>query len=375
MRYRRFGRTNWQFSLFSLGTMRCLSSESVFAATLDRALELGINHLETARGYGNSEVFLGRYLQRQGVRERVYLTTKLVPTPDRQTMEKAIAESLERLQLNYLDCLAIHGINTREHLNWIKDPQGCMKAVFLAQEAGKIGHIGFSTHAPLEIILETINTDFFAFVNIHYYFFWQRQQPAIALAQAKDMGVFIISPADKGGNLHRPPKKLEELCAPFSPLELNYRFLLSDPRITTLSVGAAIPEELEAIINVCEEDQPLDAAEIAVFKRLETHLTDKLATDLCSQCYQCLPCPENINIPEVLRLRNLAVAYEMTDFGQYRYRMLENAGHWFPGRKANNCTECGDCLPRCPEKLPIPQLLFNTHELLNGAPQRRLWSS
>lgn len=375
MRYRRFGRTNWQFSLFSLGTMRCLSSESVLTATLDRALELGINHLETARGYGNSEVFLGRYLQRQGVREQVYLTTKLVPTPDRQTMEKAIAESLERLQLNYLDCLAIHGINTREHLNWIKDPQGCMKAVFLAQEAGKIGHIGFSTHAPLEIILETINTDFFAFVNIHYYFFWQRQQPAIALARAKDMGVFIISPADKGGGLHRPPKKLEELCAPFSPLELNYRFLLSDPRITTLSVGAAIPEELEAIINVCEEDQPLDAAEIAVFKRLETHLTDKLATDLCSQCYQCLPCPENINIPEVLRLRNLAVAYEMTDFGQYRYRMLENAGHWFPGRKANNCTECGDCLPRCPEKLPIPQLLFNTHELLKGPAQRRLWSS
>jgi hypothetical protein len=189
------------------------------------------------------------------------------------------------------------------------------------------------------------------------------------------MGVFIISPADKGGSLHRPPKKLEELCAPFSPLELNYRFLLSDPRITTLSVGAAIPEELEAIINVSERDQPLDAAEIAVFNRLEAHLTDKLATDLCSQCYQCLPCPENINIPEVLRLRNLAVAYEMTDFGQYRYRMLENAGHWFPGRKANNCTECGDCLPRCPEKLPIPQLLFNTHELLNGPPQRRLWSS
>jgi predicted aldo/keto reductase-like oxidoreductase len=150
---------------------------------------------------------------------------------------------------------------------------------------------------------------------------------------------------------------------------------LSDPRITTLSVGAAIPEELEAIINVSERDQPLDAAEIAVFNRLEAHLTDKLATDLCSQCYQCLPCPENINIPEVLRLRNLAVAYEMTDFGQYRYRMLENAGHWFPGRKANNCTECGDCLPRCPEKLPIPQLLFNTHELLKGPAQRRLWSS
>ncbi len=73
------------------------------------------------------------------------------------------------------------------------------------------------------------------------------------------------------------------------------------------------PEKVDKRLKL---DQPLDAAEIAVFKRLEAHLTDKLATDLCSQCYQCLPCPENINIPEVLRLRNLAVAYEMTDFGQ-----------------------------------------------------------
>jgi predicted aldo/keto reductase-like oxidoreductase len=250
-----------------------------------------------------------------------------------------------------------------------------MKAVFRAQEAGKIGYIGFSTHAPLEIILETINTDFFAFVNIHYYFFWQRQEAAIALAQEKDMGVFIISPADKGGRLYTPPEKLKELCAPFSPLELNYRFLLSDPRITTLSVGAAIPEELGTIVRVSEQDQPLNEAEIAVFQGLAAHLSDELGTDLCSQCYQCLPCPENINIPEVLRLRNLAIGYEMNDFGQYRYRMLENAGHWFPGRKANNCTECGDCLPRCPEKLDIPRLLFNTHELLNGAPRRRLWSS
>jgi uncharacterized protein len=375
MRYRRFGRTNLKFSVFSLGTMRCLSQESVFIATLDRAFDLGINHLETARGYGNSEVFLGRYLKNRHLRNKFYITTKLVPTPDRQAMEKAIAESLERLQLNYLDCLAIHGINTLEHLNWIKDPQGCMKAVFMAQEAGKIGHIGFSTHAPLEIILETINTDFFAFVNIHYYFFWQRQQPAIALAQTKDMGIFIISPADKGGRLYTPPEKLKELCAPFSPLELNYRFLLGDPRITTLSVGAAIPEELESIVKVSEQDQPLNEAEIEVFQRLERYLAEQLGTDLCSQCYQCLPCPENINIPEVLRLRNLAVGYKMTDFGQYRYQMLENAGHWFPGRKANNCTECGDCLPRCPEKLDIPRLLFNTHELLNGAPRRRLWLS
>jgi predicted aldo/keto reductase-like oxidoreductase len=64
----------------------------------------------------------------------------------------------------------------------------------------------------------------------------------------------------------------------------------------------------------------------------------------------------------------------MTDYAQYRYQMLENAGHWFTGNKANKCTECGDCLPRCPEVLQIPRLLLDSHQRLNGAPRRRLWS-
>lgn len=81
-----------------------------------------------------------------------------------------------------------------------------------------------------------------------------------------------------------------------------------------------------------------------------------LEGDRCSQCYECLPCPEDINIPEVLRLRNLAVSFDMVEFGKYRYKMFENAGHWFPGRKAIRCTDCGDCLPRCPENLDIPKL-------------------
>jgi len=99
-----------------------------------------------------------------------------------------------------------------------------------------------------------------------------------------------------------------------------------------------------------------------------------VATDLCRQCYQCLPCPEAINIPEILRLRNLTVAYQMQDYGQYRYGMLENAGHWFPGNKGNKCTDCGDCLPRCPEKLNIPTLLRDADQRLQGKQRRRLWS-
>ncbi len=98
-----------------------------------------------------------------------------------------------------------------------------------------------------------------------------------------------------------------------------------------------------------------------------------LERDRCSQCYECLPCPENINIPEVLRLRNLAVSFDMVEFGKYRYKMFENAGHWFPGSKAIRCTDCGDCLPRCPENLDIPQLLRDTHDRLHSEDGKRLW--
>lgn len=374
MKYRRFGKTELNLSVFSLGLMRCCDSPSQLLATVNQALSLGINHLETARGYGKSEQYLGWALQELKIpREQIIITTKFTPTIESNALKKSLDESLSRLQVDYLDCVAVHGINTWQHLDLITRKNSSFKVLQQAQAEGKIKHLGFSTHGSLELIRATIETNLFAFVNLHYYYFQQRNSSIIDLANQKDLGIFIISPADKGGLLHQPSEKLQQVCYPFSPLLLTYRFLLSDRRITTLSMGAANPQELMTPLTVANQDYPLTTKEKQIFEKIEATLTETLSTDYCRQCYQCLPCPENINIPEILRLRNLGVGLGMTDYAEYRYQMLENAGHWFWGNKGDKCTDCGECLPKCPEKLNIPRLLKDSHQRFKGVSRRRLW--
>jgi len=197
MKYRRFGKTNLYLSVFSLGTMRCLASEKDFLATIQEAIAQGVNHIETARGYGKSEIYLGKTLTQLPIsREKLYITTKLCPTAEYNQMASQIAESLNRLQLDYIDCLAIHGINTWEHLQWVTSDNGCFKAIQEAMAAGKIRHLGFSTHGSLELIRATIDSGLFAFVNLHYYYFFPRNYPIIKFVSQKDLAIFIISPAD-----------------------------------------------------------------------------------------------------------------------------------------------------------------------------------
>src|SRR5579883_424845 len=255
MLYRRFGRTELQMPVFSCGGMRYQykwqdipqwqiprEQQENLEATIRRAIELGINHIETARGYGSSEMQLGQILPKLP-REKLIVQTKVSPQPDAKEFEEIFEKSLRYLRLDYVDLLGLHGINDADLLRYSIRPGGCLDVAKKLQEQGKVRFIGFSTHASTDIILETINTNQFDYVNLHWYYINQVNWAAIEAATLRDMGVFIISPSDKGGQLYNPPQKLVDLCAPLSPMVFNDLFCLSHSQVHTLSLGAAKPQD------------------------------------------------------------------------------------------------------------------------------------
>jgi len=373
MQYRRFGKTEMKLSVFTLGLMRYMTDvPDKSAQVVRRAVELGFNHLETARAYGTSEELLGHALKFID-RSKVYITTKIRPTETYDQFMKLFEASMNKMGIDYLDNLVLHGVNNPEKLrNAVNDKQ-CWRAIRKLIDAGAVKHIGFSTHGQLPIILETINTRRFESVNLHYYYFYQVNAPAVARAAELDMGVFIISPNEKGGMLFRPPDVLRRLAAPFHPMTLNARWLLGQPQVHTLSLGAAVPSDFDTHRIAADQVGSLSDAEAAAIARWDARIPETLGKDACTVCGQCLPCPQDVNIPEILRLRNLVCAFDMRVYGEFRYNLLDGSNDWFHGLPGNRCTECGDCLPKCPENLAIPELLFDAHDSLHTGPGHRMW--
>ena len=374
MEYRRFGKTEENISVITLGGMRFkdgwnpprtyLPSDSVrnCIEITRQALALGINHIETAHGYMKSENLYGLALKELGTpRESFKMMTKGAPMTGEET-RALVEEQLDSLNLDYLDFYGWHGINNEERLKAAVKSGGPVEVLHRLREEGLIRHVGFSTHGSLEIILQALNTNLFSFVNLHYYYFFQRNILALQLARKKDIGIFIISPNEKGGLLWKPSKKVEETCHPLTAIEFNGRFCLSHPEITTLSMGIHEPEHFAQNLSILNEQDYSSPGMLDIQAKMDISLSK--ISSLCTLCGECLPCPEEINIPEVLRFHNLLEAYNMKDYGEFRYNMFEGEGHWFPGNFASKCTQCGDCLPRCPEKLEIPKLLKKTHKKL-----------
>jgi hypothetical protein len=363
-------------SLFTLGTMRALAGPEPMQAVLRAALAAGINHLETAPAYGPAETFLGQALQRlderdPGARASLVLTSKLLPGPGVDEGKEQLLACLRRLGTPRLDNLAVHGLNTPEHLEWsLRGPGSELLRWALGE--GLVAQVGFSSHGSGATIEAALSSGRFTFCSLHLHLFDPERLPLARSALAAGLGVMAISPADKGGRLYDPPPELVDDCAPFAPLELAYRTLLAEG-ISTLTLGATEPGDLRWAVKLAGADGPLDGAERGALARLAAAGRARLGDDHCGQCRRCLPCPREVPIPALLRLRNLAVGHGMGAFAGERYNLIGRAGHWWEQVDGSACARCGDCLPRCPHGLAIPELLADTHRRLAAAPRRRLW--
>lgn len=390
---RRFGKTELQMPVLTCGGMRYQQSwqdddaarasiteenQKNLEATVRYALDLGINHIETARGYGTSEVQLGEFLPSLP-RDEMIVQTKIGPKDTPTEFLETFETSMAALRIDHVDLLSIHGINNEETL---EQTFKTMPALEQLKKEGRCRHIGFSTHGPSDLVVKAIETGLFDYVNLHWYFVYHPINRAPVDAAAKlDMGVFIISPVDKGGKLYEPPPKLIDLCQPLTPMQFNDLYCLRDPKVHTLSIGAARPSDLvnhvTAVGNLQHNLPLVEPIETRLIRALEK----ELGADWVHHWHEGLPrqvdTPDGINIPEILRLWTYAKGLDMVEFGKMRYNLMGNAGHWFPGQKAAqvDAEALKPFLQNSPFAERIPAILQEAHALLNDEPKKRLSES
>jgi uncharacterized protein len=370
MEYRRFGKTEKMLSVITLGGMRFKHGwteprHEIPTDTLEQCLEMvklafnaGINHIETAWGYRKSETAYGKVLNEELKipRSSYHLMTK-AHVFTASDMRKMVENQLKDLQTDYLDFYGWHGMNNDE-LFWEScKTGGAVEELLKMKEEGIIKHVGFSTHAPVQTIISAIETGMFEFVNLHYYYFNQRNEKAVTTAKARDLGVFIISPNDKGGQLFKAPKKVKDAVKPLTPIQWNTRFCLQNSAIHTLTFGLTESTHFDEMKGIF----PLQWAEQE--KNIKLKLDSLLSDDPYSgyDGFDMENDPSGINIPEVLRLRKLWKCYNMSDFGKYRYKTFEDKSHWLPGELAFDSNIEKVDLLKVPENIPLRKLLAEAH--------------
>ncbi|MBN2736313.1 MAG: aldo/keto reductase [Spirochaetales bacterium] len=375
MEYRRFGKTDKMISVITLGGMRfkhvwddpadVIPDDSLedCVAAIKLALDSGINLIETAYGYKKSEKLFGLALNRELKlpRESYYLMTKNAPA-DHDEMLRHVEKQLETLGTDRLDFFAVHGINNEEAYETTMKKGGALGALEKLKAQGVIGHIGFSTHGQLKLILKTILTEAFEFANIHYYYFNQRNFAAVQMAQSLDMGLFIISPNDKGGQLYKAPDLLKKITAPLSPIQWNARFCLSHSSVHTLSFGITEADHFREMMGIFPTTIPLSQKDAEILHKLDAQLLkDPFAR---YEGFEFEAGPEDVNVPEMLRFRRMWKCFDMLDFGRYRYNDFQPDNYWFPGSFPTEESLKRIDFSRAPSGIPLREMILETHEAL-----------
>lgn len=375
-----FGETGIQMPIVTLGCMRFQQAwgpkiqsmnqvgadcqDNLVAILRKAILDYGMVHIETARAYGCSELQIGVALQQliltgEIKREDLIIQTKVNASQDPDVFRQELETSMKLLKVDYIDLFAVHGFNLPEHYDWCfgQDGNNCMKVVQEFVRAGKIRHVGFSTHGPTDLIVKAINTNAFEYVNIHYHAIGSYTASGygntqsggnlevLELLQQKGMGIFIISPYDKGGALYMPSTKLRKICAPEAEPIIFHSWWLwnhdqlweNAPKIHTFTVGAARPSDLDepALAAFYQRAQPKETVQRVqrVWGRIKDALVATLGESWAKSWWKGLPKAINsrhqIEHNQIVWLYNCVQAYGLYNFAKTRYESFEgNAKTW-----------------------------------------------
>lgn len=326
------------------------------------AIENGVNLIDTAYLYGDSESFLGEVLTPE-IRSKIKLSTKLPSINVRkyEDMEKFLNEQLERLQTDYIDYYLIHAVDLKTVNRLIK--RDLFKFIAKAKDEGKIKHVGFSYHGPKEefdIIIDGYDWDV---VMVQYNYFDENVQASmegIEYAASKGMGVFVMEPLKGGILAGKMPSEVEEIFKRADPDKSNadwaLEWVLNNKNVTCILSGMNTLEQLDDNLRITDRTTPLSMTlEEMETVELAKRVMRKSLKINCSTCGYCMPCPQGVNIPECLKIYNEKYLFghkglinqSFMDYYQYVGGIMGNRGN------AGLCNGCGKCLRKCPQKLDI----------------------
>ncbi len=374
MLYRNYGNTGLKVSALGFGCMRLPMNgdeivDELAIPMIRKAIDLGVNYIDTALGYcaSKSEITVGKALK-DGYREKIILSTKNpVWEADGDKWRKVLEEQLTKLDVSQIDVYHFHGINWKAYTETLSAPGGPIEASRKAQDEGLIRFRSFSFHDAPENMIKLADTGEFAGVTCQYNLLDRVNEDSIAYLKEKGMGVVIMGPVG-GGRLGGPPS--EELAklipggAKSTP-EAALRFVLANPNVSVALSGMSTMEHVLENTATASRAEPLSDAERAkIADMLEEN--KRLAELYCTGCNYCMPCPQNVDIPGNFRLMNYNRVFGLKEYSRSSYAELGarmdkgvSAPSW-----AASCLECGQCEPKCPQHIPIPEKLKEVDKTL-----------